>query len=86
MLVAGAFQCFSRNITYVDMLKGIFTVNDKEGTHPNPFDLGRITNLSQLFEGQSWSFWFPTQTNPKNDGTSYPMVPAITDQDKKSLF
>lgn len=39
----------TKNVTRIDMMKGAFLLNDKEGTHPNPFDLGTLTNYSTLF-------------------------------------
>ena len=48
--------------------------------------LGAITNFANVFEGELWTFWWPTAMVPKYDGVKYPMIPPITDQDKKSLF
>lgn len=39
----------AKNLTRMDLLKGSFRFIDKDGTSPNPFDLGVITNLSTLF-------------------------------------
>ena len=33
------------------MLKGNLRLNDKHGTHPNPYDLGFFTNLNTIFSG-----------------------------------
>lgn len=39
-----------KNITQLEMLKGTLRLNDKYGTHPNPYDLGPFTNLNTLFQ------------------------------------
>jgi hypothetical protein len=85
-LALSGIQFFWKNITYIELLKGTFQFNDKHGLHPNPFDLGPITNYATIFEGESWTFWIPTEMVPRYDGTQYPMPPPITDQDKKALF
>ena len=76
----------AKNITRIDLMKGTFKFNDKEGVHPNPFHLWAITNFANVFEGELWTFWWPTAMVPKYDGVIYPMIPPITDQDKKGLF
>jgi hypothetical protein len=38
-----------KNITQIDMLKGNFKFSDHSGTHPNPFDLGFLTNINLIF-------------------------------------
>lgn len=68
------------------MLKGLFSFIDKDGSKPNPFDLGFTTNYATFFEGHSWLFWFPSAHVPRFDGTKFPMVPPITDKEKKSIF
>jgi hypothetical protein len=40
-----------KNITRIDMMKGTFKFSDKEGFYPNPFNLGTLTNYSNIFEG-----------------------------------
>ena len=49
-----------KNITQLDMLKGQFIWGDKHGLHPNPFDLGYLTNWNDVFNGDYWLFWWPT--------------------------
>jgi hypothetical protein len=58
-----------KNITRMDLLKGTFRFNDTEGDHPNPFDLGRLSNFNSIFQKQAWLFWFPTAVTHPNDGT-----------------
>jgi len=41
----------AKNITQIDLMKGNYRLNDKDGTHPNPFDFGPFTNISLLFDG-----------------------------------
>lgn len=41
----------SKNITRIEMMKGIFRLSDPEGLFPNPYDLGCLTNYSTIFEG-----------------------------------
>lgn len=50
----------SKNITQIDVLKGIFRFKDKHGTHPNPYDLGFFANLNNVFGGDYWLFWWPS--------------------------
>jgi hypothetical protein len=50
----------SKNITQLEMLKGNLRLNDKHGLHPNPYDLGALTNLKNLFDADKWTFWLPT--------------------------
>jgi len=38
-LTFSGLKLASKNVTYIDLLKGNFTLNDKDGTNPNPFDL-----------------------------------------------
>ena len=58
-----------KNITQLDMLKGLLRFQDKHGTHPNPFDLGCLTNFNTVFFGAYWLFWWPTTTINDHDGT-----------------
>lgn len=51
------------------MLKGIFLMNDKHGTHPNPYDLGALTNINTVFGGDYWLFWWPNPIRSNNDFT-----------------
>jgi uncharacterized membrane protein len=48
-----AFTCLfyaARNVTKIDLLKGTFTLKKKlQHDKPNPFDLGVLTNYSQIF-------------------------------------
>lgn len=76
----------TKNITRIDLMKGTFKYTDKEGTHPNPFDLGLFTNYANVFEGEIWTFWWPSEQIPRNDAVRYPMIQPITDEDKKGLF
>lgn len=69
----------TKNITRIDMMKGTFRFSDKEGFYPNPFNLGAITNYANIFEGQLWTFWWPTEIIARYDGVRFPMVPPITD-------
>ncbi len=46
-----ALQLIANNVTYIDMLKGIFMVPDKNGLFPNPYDLGTLSNFNTIFEG-----------------------------------
>ncbi len=85
-LTLSGVQFFWKNITYIDLLKGTFVFNDKQGLYPNPYDLGPLTNYNTLMEGEAWTFWFPSMTIPRFDGTKYPMIPSISDSDKKALF
>lgn len=62
-LTLSTLKFVSNNVTYIDMLKGVFTINDKEGLHPNPYDLEVITNFATVFEGETWKFWLPTAGN-----------------------
>ena len=39
----------SKNVTQLEMLKGVIRLNDKFGLHPNPYDLGPLTNLNTIF-------------------------------------
>lgn len=50
-LTLSGLKFISNNVTYIDMLKGLFTINDKEGLNPNPYDLQMITNFATVFEG-----------------------------------
>lgn len=50
----------SKNITQLEMLKGHFRWSDKHGTHPNPYDLGALSNFNSVFDGNYWLFWWPT--------------------------
>jgi hypothetical protein len=50
-LTLSGLKFISNNVTYIDMLKGLFVVNDKEGLHPNPYDLELTTNFATVFEG-----------------------------------
>lgn len=44
-------------------------MNDKHGTHPNPYDLGALTNLNIVFGGDYWLFWWPSPIRSSNDFT-----------------
>lgn len=70
----------------MDLLKGTFRFNDTEGDHPNPFDLGRLSNFNSIFQKQAWLFWFPTAVTHPNDGTQFPMIPPIYNEDINTLF
>jgi hypothetical protein len=59
-LAIGNIYLGTKNITQLEMLKGIFFLNDKHGTHPNPFDLGFLSNLNIVFGGDYWLFWWPS--------------------------
>ena len=48
-LTASGIQLLWKNIAYIDVIKGVFHLNDKHGLHPNPFDLGVFTNFNTLF-------------------------------------
>lgn len=74
------------NITRIDMMKGTFRLSDKEGFYPNPYNLGPFTNYATVFEGELWTFWWPSALIPRYDGVRYPMIPPITEEDKKTLF
>lgn len=50
-LTLSTVQFFWKNLTYIELLKGIFNLNDKEGLNPNPFDLGFLSNFATIFEG-----------------------------------
>jgi hypothetical protein len=63
-LTLNAVLFFWKNVTYVELLKGIFMFNDKTGLNPNPYDLGLLTNFSNFFSGELWTFWLPTATVP----------------------
>lgn len=67
----------AKNITKIDLMKGTFRMNDPKRLHPNPFDLGKITNFATVFEGQAWTWWLPSRIIPKTDGTRFPMVPPV---------
>jgi len=51
------------------MLKGTLRLNDKFGLHPNPYDLGGLTNLNSIFYSDKWLFWLPTEIVTDSDGT-----------------
>jgi hypothetical protein len=38
-----------KNMTQLEMLKGHFKFIDKHGLNPNPYDLGFLTNLNNIF-------------------------------------
>ena len=38
----------TKNITQLDLMKGQFKIQDNNGLHPNPFDLGFFTNLNLI--------------------------------------
>ena len=42
--------------------------------------------MATVFEGELWTFWWPSAIVPRYDGVRYPMIPPITEEDKKSLF
>lgn len=72
-----------KNLTQIEMLKGIFTLRDRHGTHPNPYDLGFFTNLNIVFGGDYWLFWWPSEVKSNNDFTEYPMRPPVRARDIK---
>ena len=74
-----------KNITQLDLLKGNFRFQDKHGTHPNPFDLGPFSNINSVFNGDYWAFWWPSEITHYNDGTQFPMKPALTISNLKDL-
>jgi len=53
---------------------------------PNPYDLKTFTNLSTYFEGERWTFWWPSALVPKADGSSFTMIQPVTDADKTTIF
>ncbi len=57
------------------MLKGNLRLNDKHGLHPNPYDLGFLTNINTLFHSGKWTFWLPTEIITDNDGTEFNKIP-----------
>jgi hypothetical protein len=75
----------SRNITKIDILKGTFKLSDPQNTMPNPFDLGVISNFANIFEGNVWTWWLPTEMIGRADGIHFPMRPAISRKDLKEL-
>ena len=85
-LTLNALLFQSRNVTYVELMKGTFKYTDSDGVCPNPYDLGFLTNFATIYEGEQWTFWLPTTHVPFNDGTKYPMLPIISESDKKKLF
>jgi hypothetical protein len=85
-LALGNIVTLGKNITQIDMLKGTFKMTDKDGTHPNPYNLGFLTNLANHFEGELWKIWWPTELIPRFDATRWIMMNSITDSDKKTLF
>jgi len=50
-LFFGNLYILTKNVTKIDLLKGDFMLQDREGMHPNPFDLGFLTNYAVIFEG-----------------------------------
>lgn len=75
----------ARNVTKIDLMKGTFQFSKAKFSNPNPYDLGTITNFSTVFEGHLWSWWWPSRMIPRADGTRFPMVPPVSNQDIKSL-
>ena len=67
----------TRNITFVDMLKGHYKFSDKSGMFPNPFNLGLISNFYSIFKGHSWSWFWPEKIIHETDGTSFPKFPGV---------
>ena len=39
----------AHNVTKIDLLKGTFKLKDKQNLSPNPYDIGTISNFSDLF-------------------------------------
>lgn len=76
----------AKNITHIDLLKGTFVMWDKQGLNPNPYDLGTLTNLSNFFEAEKWTFWWPSALIPRADGTVFYMIPPVTEADKTTLY
>lgn len=68
-LAIGNVYSAMKNITQLEMLKGVIRLNDKYGMHPNPYNLGALTNLNTIFDSDKWLFWFPTEIVTDNDGT-----------------
>jgi hypothetical protein len=66
-------------------MKGTFKFISKNNEKPNPYDLGVVANFSTVLEGESWTWWFPTKTIPRADGTRFPMIPAVTASDIQTL-
>ena len=75
----------AKNITQLDLLKGQFRMSDKHGTYPNPYNLGILSNFNSIFNGDYWLFWLPLKIINENDGTEFPMIPPVTQDDIKSL-
>ena len=50
----------TKNITQLDLMKGQFKIQDNNGLHPNPFDLGFFTNLNLILYSDKWIVWCPT--------------------------
>lgn len=75
----------SKNITHIDALKGNFRFSDPHRLFPNPFDLGAFSNFASLFEGQQWTFWWPSEIVARADGLRFPLVPAVPTDDFKCL-
>lgn len=84
-LAIGNVYLAGKNITQIEMMKGIFFMNDKHGTHPNPFDLGFLSNLNSIFGGDYWLFWWPGEVKSNNDFTEFPMRPPVTAAQIKQL-
>ena len=59
-------------------MKGKFAFRDRLNIKPNPYDLGVISNYSTIFEGQSWTWWWPSEIIPRADGTRFPMRPPVS--------
>lgn len=39
----------ANNVTKIDLLKGTFRLKDPQNLRPNPYDLGTISNFSDVF-------------------------------------
>ena len=59
----------AKNITQLDLLKGQFSFQNKHGTHPNPYNLGILSNFNSVFGGDYWWFWWPSETTTDHDFT-----------------
>lgn len=83
-----AITCISyaaKNMTKIDEIKGKFKLRDRKKEYPNPYDLGIISNFATIFEGEIWTWWWPSAKIPKADGMRFPMIPPVRTQDKATL-
>jgi hypothetical protein len=75
----------SKNMTQIEIIKGLFVFRDPTNTRPNPFDLGLLSNLNSVFNGDYWLFWWPTPITSDNDFTEFPMRPPVIHPEIKAL-